>query len=346
MAAPKTALVVNGADGSFKRSKSKFMGHAEDVVCVAGRYHLYIALACPWANGALTMLNLKGLRGAIGVSVVHPTWSKTKPGDEDDTHCGWVFRAPGDAPMTNSAGHASIVCDEACVPDTVEGCQTIRELYALAGELEGPFSTPVLWDSETKTIVSNESMEILPILNSKFDAIAENSDVDLFPSVFAPELEQLNDKIIYNGINNGVYRCGFAKTQAAYESAAADLATALAFCEDRLGKVRFLTGDTFTWLDLRLFHTLYRFDPVYVVYFKTNSKRLSEFPNLLGYVRDIYSMEAVKSSLNLKHIKSHYFTSHPSLNLYGIIPVGNHSADLTVAHGRERLLLDGKPRLL
>merc|ERR1712166_41335 len=139
---------------------------------------------------------------------------------------------------------------------------------------------------------------------------------------------------------------GFAKTQAAYESAAADLATALAFCEDRLGKVRFLTGDTFTWLDLRLFHTLYRFDPVYVVYFKTNSKRLSEFPNLLGYVRDIYSMEAVKSSLNLKHIKNHYFTSHPSLNLYGIIPVGNHSADLTVAHGRERLLLDGKPRLL
>merc|ERR1712070_544582 len=209
-----------------------------------------------------------------------------------------------------------------------------REVYALAGDTKGPFTAPVLWDKKEGTIVNNESVEILRILNSAFNDFARNPDVDLFPEDVLQECERLNKELIYPKINNGVYRSGFARSQQAYDTAVDELFDALQQTEERLGKSRYLTGDSFTWLDLRLYHTLVRFDPVYITYFKTNDKRMADFPNLLAFTRDVYSREAVRRSTNLKHIKAHYFTSHPHLNTFGIIPK-HDGADLDVPHHRD-----------
>ena len=169
----------------------------------AGRYHLYVALACPWADGVLSMLYEKGLEDAIGHSVVHPTWGKTKDSAEDE-HCGWLFKAPGDEPVASPEGHGSFDCDEALIPDPVMNAKSIREVYELAGNPDGPFSTPVLFDRQTNTIVNNESKEILRIFNSAFDAFAKSPGLSTFPPELEAELVELNDTLIYPKINNGV----------------------------------------------------------------------------------------------------------------------------------------------
>jgi len=314
--------------GEFKRSDGAYTNE----VCAgtqfepaADRYHLYISLACPWACGCLTALKLKGLDGVISYSVAHPTWNRTKPDNPDDSHFGWVFRSPGSSPLSNLLGHGSIEADEDCIPDYLNNCQSVREVYELADDTAGKYSTPVLWDKKHKAIVSNESMTILRSFNSAFNQFAKNPDVDLFPAAELAAAEDLN-KFIYPNVNNGVYRCGFAKTQAAYELALRDLFTWLDTLDELLGQKScrgFLTGDKFTWLDLRLYHTLVRFDPVYHTYFKTNLRKIATYPNLLEFMRRAYAIPEVKATTNIKHIKEHYFTSHPTLNTYAIIPGDN-----------------------
>lgn len=339
---------VTGVDtidkkGSFKRKESKhrniISADSDTFKPEPDRYHLYIALACPWACGVLGMVYMKGLEDVISHSIVHPTWGKTKPDDEEDKHHGWVFKKPGDKPMSNPLGHGSFTCDDALVPDNVTNSKSVREIYELGGDYDGPYTTPLLYDKKTKTIVNNESTEILKMINSEFDAFAKHDKVDLYPSDLQQELQELNDTLIYPKVNNGVYRCGFANTQEAYDAAVTDLFEALDVLEERLAQSRYLCNDEksspFTWLDLRLFNTLVRFDPVYITYFKTNQKRIVDYPNLLGFVRDVYSMETVKKSINMDHIKTHYFTSHPVHNTFGIIPVYN-GPDLDVPHGRDK----------
>jgi putative glutathione S-transferase len=327
------------ATGSYQRHES---GHRNVIapdsrfVAEADRYHLHIALACPWACGVLNALFEKGLDQSISYSIVHPTWNRTKPDKDDDKHCGWVYRSPGDAHVPNALGHGGYECDDALVPDTVTGAKTIREVYEMAGDTKGPFTTPVLWDKKENTIVNNESVEILHMLNSAFGSIARFPDVDLFPSHVQKECIRLNQELVYPKINNGVYRCGFARSQQAYDTAVEELFEALQEVEEKLGQSRFLTGASYTWLDMRLFHTLVRFDPVYTCYFKTNEKRIADFPNLLGFMRDVFSRDAVRRSINMKHIKAHYYTSHPHLNTFGIIPK-HDGPDLEAPHNRDKI---------
>lgn len=300
----------------------------------AGRYHLHVSLACPWACGTLSMLHLKGLADVVGHSIVHPTWQRTRPGEEGDEHSGWVYKSPGDAPLQSVGGHGSFACDDALQPDTVSGAASIRDLYDMAGAGPGTtYSTPVLWDTKLKTIVNNESTEILRMFNNAFGELATEPDIDLYPAELEKELSALNESTIYPSINNGVYKAGFARTQAAYEEAMGALFGALDAVEERLASRRFLTGDRFTWLDLRLFHTLVRFDPVYITYFKTNAKRIADYPNLLGFTRDVHSDAAIARTINMSHIKTHYFTSHPHLNTYAIVPKHN-GPELDLPSGR------------
>lgn len=335
-----TAVDHTDKTGAFKRKQSKHRNIVskdnKEYPPEAGRYHLHIALACPWANGALTTLALKGLEGAISHSIVHPTWQKTRPDDDKDAHHGWVYRAPGDEPLKNSLGHGSFKCDDLLVPDECTKAKSIREVYNLCGDEVGPFTTPVLYDKKTKTIVNNESTEILKFLNDEFNEFAEKPDFDMYPADIQDELQDLNDNLVYPKVNNGVYRCGFAKGQEAYDVAVKQLFESMEVLEEKLSKQRYMGGKNFTWLDLRLFMTLVRFDPVYITYFKANKKRLVDYPNLLGYVRDVYSIPEVKKYLSIDHIKVHYFTSHPVLNTYSIIPAYD-GPDLEVPHGRENL---------
>jgi len=342
MAAAKkahTALSEMSDDGAFKRTAAGFRDAVEKggrFEPEAGRYHLYVSLACPWAAGTLAALKYKGLDDVVGHSVVHPTWARTRPDDPDDTHTGWHFRSPGDDPVPNSLGYGSNECDDALIPDTVNGAKTIRDLYELADDKTGKYSTPVLWCKKEKTIVCNESSEILKMFDTAFDEFAKHPERKLFPDdgddEAAKQLDALNE-YIYPNVNNGVYRCGFATSQKAYSAAHADLFGSLERLErhfadnETKGVVGpFLTGQNFTWIDLRLYMTLVRFDPVYVVYFKTSLKRIADYPRLLEFTRRVYSIPEMKASTNLKHIKMHYFTSHPALNTYGIIPESNGPA--------------------
>jgi len=334
---PRINLEGDKKTGEYKRHSSKhrhFINDGDQYPAEAGRYHLHVSLACPWACGTLAALFLKGLEDTITYSIVHPTWGKTKPEDDNDKHFGWMYYSPGDDPVPNPLGHGSNDCDDALIP--FADVKSIRELYELSGDFQGPFTTPVLWDKKSSTIVNNESTEILLMLNGEFNAFAKHPEVDLYPQELEQELTKLNDTLVYPKVNNGVYRSGFARSQEAYNKAVAEVFDSLEVLEHRMSKQRFLSGDKFTWLDLRLFMTLVRFDPVYTTYFKTNLKRIADYPNLLGYVRDIYSMEPIKKSINMKHIKTHYFTSHPHLNTFGIVPISD-GPDLEIAHGREKL---------
>jgi len=262
---------------------------------------------------------------------VHPTWQYTRPGQ--DEHIGWVFGDPSDPPLTNLNGYGAYSA-EYSIPDFVNGAKCVRDLYELAGDTDGKYSVPILWDKKNKTIVNNESADIVQFFNSAFDEFAKYPDVDLYPEELRPQIEELNSWI-YPCINDGVYRCGFSQTQDAYEKAFDELFNALDRAEELLSKQRFLTGARFTMADLRLFMTLIRFDPVYVVYFKTNKKRIDEYHNLFNYMKEIYQMPAVKPTVNLQHIKIHYLSSHPKLNYYGIIPKGKE-VDLDAPHDRHR----------
>lgn len=256
--------------------------------------------------------------------------------DPEDPHHGWLYRKPGDEPMTNSRGHGEFICDDLLIPDKVTNAPSVRAVYEMVNDTDGPFTTPLLWDKKSGTIVSNESTDIMRMINDEFDDFA-TKEMTLYPeSPLAEELQKLNDDVIYPKINNGVYRCGFAKTQKAYDTAVHELFDALQLVEDKLSGQRFLGGNDLSWLDLRLFMTLVRFDPVYTTYFKTNIKRLVDYPNLLGFTRDVYqSFPEIRDSISMSHIKTHYFTSHPVLNTYGIIPRYD-GPDLTVPSGRDK----------
>jgi len=321
--AGNTSLDLHNKDGHFVRKDAVFRNWIEadgQFPPEANRYHLYVSLACPWANRCLAVMYMKGLEDVIGLSVVHPTWQKTREGQE---HCGWVFANPTDPPLTSSTGHGSFDC-AGCIPDTVNGSKFVRDLYEKAmddPDYTGVYSVPVLWDKKQGTIVNNESSEILRIFNSAFNDLAKNPGLDLCPPALSEQIEAVN-KWVYPDINNGVYKCGFARSQSAYEAAFSTLFGALDRVEDILGKQRYIAGDVLTEADIRLFMTLIRFDEVYVVYFKTNKKFIHQYPNMSNYVREIYQTPGVKESINMDHIKTHYFTSHPVLNHYAIIPVG------------------------
>ena len=273
-----------------------------------GRYHLYVSLACPWAHRTLIMRALKGLEEAISVSVVH--WLMR----ED----GWTF---AEGPGT--------------VPDTVNGAAFLHQVYTAADPRHtGRVTVPVLWDKRGGTIVSNESSEIIRMLNSAFDGVGAKPG-DHYPEPLRPEIDAINARV-YDTVNNGVYKAGFATTQAAYEEAVRPLFETLEWLEARLAKDRFLLGSALTEADIRLWTTLVRFDPVYVGHFKCNIRRLVDMPNLWAYARDIYSLPGVAGTVNFEHIKRHYYESHRGVNPTGIVPLGP-VLDFAAPHGREGL---------
>lgn len=321
----RTALDEMGNKGEFKRQDSQFRNWISkgsgEFEPEAGRYHLYVSLACPWASRCVAVMHMKGLQDAVGLSVTHPTWQHTRPGQDD--HCGWAFAAPGDPPLSSSTGQGSFPCDD-CIPDTLNGAKFIRDLYEKSHDTFGKYSVPVLWDKKKGCIVNNESSEIIRMLNSEFNELAQNPGLDLYPQHLRTAIDEVNEWV-YPKINNGVYRCGFATKQEAYEEAFDDLFAALERCEQILGRQRYMAGDQLTEADIRLFHTLIRFDEVYVVYFKANKKLIVQYPNLSNYTRDIYQTPGVSASVNMRHIKVHYFSSHPKLNTYAIVPKGNEA---------------------
>ncbi|MFM7423924.1 MAG: glutathione S-transferase family protein [Elainella sp.] len=273
----------------------------------ANRYHLYVSLACPWAHRTLIMRQLKGLTDAISVSVVDPVIGEH----------GWEFSdGPG------------------CIPDTVNQARYLWELYIKADQhYTGRVTVPVLWDRQTQTIVNNESREIIRMLDTAFAAVAPGQP-DLYPSPLQAQIDQTIDAI-YQPINNGVYRAGFATKQAAYDEAVTQLFEALDHWEQVLGSQRYLCGNQLTEADICLFTTLLRFDPVYYSHFKCNLRRILDYPNLWGYLRDIYQLPGVADTCNLDHIKRHYYISHPKVNPTRIVPQGP-ILDFTTPHNRDR----------
>ena len=273
----------------------------------AGRYHLYVSLACPWAHRTLIFRALKKLESAVSVSITEPLYGKT----------GWEF---GTARSGTS--------------DTVNGKTTLAEIYLLADpRYTGRVSVPVLWDKKRRTIVNNESSEIIRMLNSAFDAFTDER-TDYYPAQLRGEIDAVND-VIYTNINNGVYRAGFATSQEAYEEAASGIFDTLDKIEEWLSRQRFLTGRQSTEADWRLFTTLVRFDTVYYSHFKCNLRRIADYPNLWNYTRDLYQVPGVAETVSIDHIKRHYYGSQRQVNPTGIVPIGPQ-IDFTAPHDRHR----------
>ncbi|XP_051126175.1 uncharacterized protein LOC127248061 isoform X1 [Andrographis paniculata] len=318
----RSSLDEMSATGAFIRQPSTFRSSISrdpnsPFPAEAGRYHLYVSYACPWACRCLAYLKIKGLDKAISFTSVKPIWGRTKDGDE---HMGWIF------PSSDTE-------EPGAEPDPLNGAKSIRDLYELASSnYTGKYTVPVLWDKKQKTIVNNESAEIIRMLNTEFNDIAENAGVDLYPPRLQSQIDEINDWV-YDGINNGVYRCGFAKKQEPYDESMTKLYEALDKCEEILSKQRYLCGNTLTEADIRLFVTLIRFDEVYAVHFKCNKKLLREYPNMFNYIKDIYQSPGVGSTVNMAHIKKHYYGSHPSINPFGIIPHGPN-IDYSAPHDR------------
>jgi putative glutathione S-transferase len=260
----------------------------------ANRYHLYVSLACPWAHRTLIFRLLKGLENKISISVVNPYMGGH----------GWSFEdAPG------------------VVPDPVDGAHYLYEVYLRAApSYSGRVTVPVLWDLQGSTIVSNESAEIIRMLNSAFDH-AGAAKGDYAPAALLPAIDEINTRI-YDRINNGVYKAGFATSQKVYENAARELFDCLDGLEERLSRQRYLLGERITEADWRLFTTLIRFDSVYHGHFKCNLKRLTDYPKLWAFTRELYQWPGVAMTVSLAHIKEHYYRSHPTINPSGIVPVG------------------------
>ena len=271
------------------------------------RYHLYVSLACPWAHRTLIFRKLKQLENLITVSVVDPHMGAE----------GWVFSdAPG------------------AVPDTINGAKRLYEIYLRADpHFSGRVTVPVLWDKKRGTIVNNESAEIIRMFNSAFDGLTGNR-VDFYPEPLRAAIDEIN-AFVYDSVNNGVYKAGFATRQAAYEEAVTALFDALDAIEQRLAKQRYLVGDQVTEADWRLFTTLVRFDAVYVGHFKCNVRRIVDYPNLHNYLLELYQWPGVAETVNLDHIKQHYYRSHPMINPTGIVPVGPR-LDFNAVHDRAR----------
>ena len=272
------------------------------------RYHLYVSLACPWAHRTLVYRKLKGLEDIIPISVVHPFMGEH----------GWTF-AEGKGVIADPLIHADYA----------------YELYIKAKpNYTGRVTVPILWDKKTNTIVSNESSEIIRMFNSAFDEVGALAG-DFSPASLLPEIDDIN-AFVYTTINNGVYKAGFSTTQEAYEEAVIELFAALDTLEARLADKRYLTGSTITEADWRLFTTLVRFDAVYVGHFKCNLRRIIDYPNLWGYLRDLYQVPGIAETVNMGHIKQHYYTSHANINPTRIIPIGP-AIDFTTAHNRDQL---------
>jgi len=273
----------------------------------AGRYHLYVSLACPWAHRTLIFRKLKKLENVISVSSVEALLGKD----------GWQF---GNGPGATL--------------DTVNGKTLLRDVYLLSDpSYSGRVTVPVLWDKKRHLIVNNESSEIIRMFNSAFDALTDVR-TDFYPTALRAEIDRLND-VIYPTVNNGVYRSGFATTQEAYEEAARALFATLDELETRLSRQRYLIGSRLTEADWRLFTTLIRFDVVYYSHFKCNLRRIVDYPNLWNYLRDLYQVPGVAETVSVDHIKRHYYGSHRSVNPTGIVPIGP-LIDFTLPHDRAR----------
>lgn len=276
-------------------------------VAEAGRYHLYVSLACPWAHRTLMMRKLKGLEEVISLSIVDPHM-----GDD-----GWFFSEfPGS------------------IPDSIHGANFLRDVYLKTDlKFTGRVTVPILWDKKENTIVNNESREVMRMFDTQFDAFAKHQ-VSFYPPELQAKIDETIDAI-YQPINNGVYRAGFATKQGAYEEAVTELFKNLDHWEEVLGQQRYLCGNVITEADWCMFTTLLRFDPVYYVHFKCNLRHIWDYPNLGNYLKDLYQQPGVKDTCNLEHIKIHYYTSHPNVNPHGIIPKGP-ILDLDSAHDRSR----------
>lgn len=308
---------TDSSGGKFERSESKFRnwitadGSAGPsgeggFAAESGRYHLYVSYACPWAHRALIFRNLKGLTDHIGVSVVHPEML----GD------GWTF----DTDFEGATG------------DRLFGLPYARDIYTRANPtFTGRVTVPILWDKQRETIVNNESAEIIRMLNSAFDDITGNTD-DYWPQELRDAIAPVNDRI-YDTLNNGVYKSGFATSQEAYDEAVHPLFDTLDWLEDRLSQNRYLMGDQITEADWRLFTTLVRFDKVYNTHFKCNRARITDYPNLWAYTRELYQWEGVAETVNFDHIVRHYYYSHDNINPNRIIPI-NPDPDFNAPHGR------------
>ena len=273
-----------------------------------GRYHLYVSWACPWAHRIIIVRMLKGLEEVIGMSVVDPIRDEA----------GWAFRE-GD-------GHSA---------DPINGFQYLSEAYAATdADYLGRVTVPVLWDKVGKCIVSNADDDLMRTLTREFDAFTQ-SRLDLYPEGLREEIDEVND-LVYPNINDGVYRCGFAGTQAAYHRWVHRLFEALDLLESRLAGRRYLVGESITEADWRLFVTLIRFDPVYHGHFKCNLRRLIDYPHLSGYLRDLYQQPGIAETVNFDHIKRHYYMTHDDINPTRIVPAGPIQ-DLLAAPGRDRI---------
>ena len=301
-------------EGAFNRLPTSFHDVVESdpaarFAAEAGRYHLYISHACPWAHRTLITRALKGLEHVIGVSVVH--WFN----DER----GWSFHE-----------------GEGVVPDPHEGVEFMRELYALAASDQARITVPVFWDTKHRTIVNNESSEIIRFMDTAFQDHALRPELRLSPEALLPEIDAVNGPI-YDRINNGVYKAGFAGSQLAHDHAVDALFDQLEVEEQRLSEQRWLTGDRFTEADVRLFTTLLRFDPVYNTHFKCSRKRILDFPNLWGFTREIAQVPEVRRTIHLDHIRKHYYMSHATVNPRRIVAQLPAAWDLDAPHDRARL---------
>ncbi|CAG8546534.1 15818_t:CDS:10 [Dentiscutata erythropus] len=291
-------------DGEFRRKPSVFrntISKDPDAIFTPekDRYHLYIAWGCPWAHRTAIVRALKGLENIIGLSVVDYIMGEK----------GWKFSTPEETP--------------GCIPDTVNNAQFLSELYFKANpDYDGRYTVPVLWDKKLQTIVNNESSEIIRIFNDAFDDfVPETKGKTFYPKQLASEIDKINDWI-YNKINNGVYKCGFAETQDAYMNHIGPLFEALDDVEAILSENEFLVGNTFTEADIRLWTTIVRFDPVYHTHFKTNLKTIKhDYPNILRWARQIYKIPKVADTVNMTHIKNGYYKGMKKINPHGIVPV-------------------------
>ncbi|MEM5541576.1 glutathione S-transferase family protein [Sulfitobacter sp. AS92] len=308
---------TKSSGGKFERSEAQFRNWVTadgsagpsgegDFKAESGRYHLYVSYACPWAHRALIFRQLKGLEDHIGVSVVHP----------DMLGEGWTF----DDAFPCATG------------DTLFGLPYARDIYTRADpKFTGRVTVPILWDKERETIVSNESAEIIRMFNSAFEEITGNSD-DYYPTELHDRIEEVNARI-YDTLNNGVYKAGFATTQEAYDAAVHPLFDTLDWIEDNLSENRYLAGEKMTEADWRLFTTLVRFDKVYHLHFKCNRNRIIDYPNLWAYTRELYQVPGVAETVNFDHIVRHYHYSHDTINPNRIIPI-NPVLDFNAPHGR------------
>ncbi|MBN9037102.1 MAG: glutathione S-transferase family protein [Rhizobiales bacterium] len=305
--------------GKFERAASRFRdwvtadgapapGRERGFRAEPGRYHLYVSWACPWAHRTLIFRALKKLEGVISVSVVHHFMGEN----------GWTF-----------------LKEDGATGDTLYGFDYLHQIYTKADPTySGRVTVPVLWDRKEETIVNNESSEIIRMLNSAFDQWGDAS-LDFYPQPLRAGIDALND-FVYPAINNGVYRAGFATKQDAYEEAFRELFSALDEIEARLSRQRYLAGDRLTEADWRLFTTLIRFDAVYYSHFKCNLRRIADYPNLSNYLRDLYQVPGVADTVNMAHIKAHYYGSHRTINPTGIVPLGPE-LDFDAPHDRARL---------